>query len=222
VMLAVMFLAFVAGVIGMVSAFGRIANPARYYTVRDLVVVVIVISLFAAIVVPVLQPTLFNYSNPSGICSGSGGNQTPCNSFWGSLSGSGETLNWGSDVGWYLAVATAVLLISAVFVWRSSSSEPWGRGPATSPTAPAMSPGVAGYPPGLGTVALSPSYLGAAPGVQQPSQFPQPSGAPQQTRVVPSEAGPATWARYCPSCGMGNMRAAGFCQKCGKPLPSPP
>ena len=34
----------------------------------------------------------------------------------------------------------------------------------------------------------------------------------------PSGANPGS-ERYCPACGAGNLRAAGFCQRCGKPLP---
>lgn len=32
---------------------------------------------------------------------------------------------------------------------------------------------------------------------------------------------PGSAERYCPYCGQGNLRAATFCQRCGKPLPPP-
>ena len=35
-------------------------------------------------------------------------------------------------------------------------------------------------------------------------------------------APPSGAERYCPACGGGNIRSAGFCQQCGRPLPLPP
>jgi hypothetical protein len=44
----------------------------------------------------------------------------------------------------------------------------------------------------------------------------------RQAAVQPQDPRPeppaATADQYCPSCGMGNARAAAFCQKCGRPL----
>ncbi len=48
---------------------------------------------------------------------------------------------------------------------------------------------------------------GGGAGVAPPSSTPPPAPA----------AGAAE--RFCPSCGAGNARSAGFCAKCGKPLP---
>jgi hypothetical protein len=48
-----------------------------------------------------------------------------------------------------------------------------------------------------------------------PAQYsPGPQYAPPASATPQAE-------RYCPVCGMGNPRAAAFCQKCGKPLPPP-
>jgi type II secretory pathway pseudopilin PulG len=52
-----------------------------------------------------------------------------------------------------------------------------------------------------------------------PTYGPPPSAPPPQPTSSPPTA---TAERYCPACGMGNTRVAGFCQKCGKPLPPPP
>jgi hypothetical protein len=55
-----------------------------------------------------------------------------------------------------------------------------------------------------------------ASGRQVPSQYSATGPyAPSQPLAIPID-------RYCPSCGMGNARAAFYCQRCGKPLPPPP
>jgi hypothetical protein len=197
-----MVLAIVAGIIGLVAGFQRISNAARYFTLRNLMVLLVVISLVSVVIVPVLQPTLFNNSNPS-TCNGLGGINSPCNSFWGSATANGEQLSWGSDVGWYLAIATVVLLLSAAFVWRAAYSEPWGQGPTYGLVSP--------IPP-AGLVTNSPTG---------PIYFP-PVVYTQPPLPAPSAPPPAIAERYCPRCGGGNAKADAFCQKCGKPLPPPP
>lgn len=46
----------------------------------------------------------------------------------------------------------------------------------------------------------------------------QPSYPPPYQPTPPSNVGVAE--RYCPSCGAGNLRASGYCHKCGQPLPA--
>ncbi len=50
---------------------------------------------------------------------------------------------------------------------------------------------------------------GAQPAWSAPAQAAPSAGAPA----------PAAAERFCPACGAGNAKAAGFCAKCGKPLP---
>ncbi|MGA7923512.1 MAG: hypothetical protein WCA77_06005 [Thermoplasmata archaeon] len=128
--LVVLILALVVAAIGVLAATWHIRNPARHRLIMLLIVVLFVISLIAIILVPVAQP-----SSTTG-CAGSG--QTVCNSFWGSASGGGLSTMWGASAGWYLAIASAVVLVAALFVWRSSSSEPWPVGPASVHAAPTM------------------------------------------------------------------------------------
>jgi hypothetical protein len=200
--IVLMILALLAAFIGIAASLGRISNATRYYTIRNLVIVLIIISLFLVIIVPVLQPTLFHNSNPSGICMANGGVQTPCNSFWGSVTSDGEKLNWGSDVGWYLAIATVVLLFVGTFVWRSAYSETWGRATTSVP---------------ISVVGSAGSYASSGGPQYQPTAA---LGSVSAPAVQLQSASPAE--RYCPSCGTGNARAFAFCQKCGMALPPPP
>lgn len=197
--LVVLILALVAGIIGVVASFSRTVNPARYYTVRNLLVVTLILATFATVLVPTLQPTLFHNSNPSDLCSSSSGTQTPCNSFWGSLSAGGESSTWGSDLGWYLSLATVVLSVGGLFVWRAGRQEPWGSRDLLVPNFPSSR-----YPEG-GFLA-SPTHLTQT----------QPTAGPS----VISSSGAAS-GRFCPSCGAGNEADYSFCQRCGKRLPTP-
>jgi hypothetical protein len=64
--------------------------------------------------------------------------------------------------------------------------------------------------------------------ISKPAPAPVMSAQPQTVYYVTSPPQPIpppptpAAERYCQSCGMGNARAAAFCQKCGKPLPTPP
>jgi len=60
--------------------------------------------------------------------------------------------------------------------------------------------------------------------VQQPPPYTQaqPVFAQQPTAYVPQPPAPQGTERYCPSCGAGNAKVAGFCTRCGRPLPPPP
>jgi hypothetical protein len=62
-----------------------------------------------------------------------------------------------------------------------------------------------------------PQPLYAAP----PGQDPPPGYYPPAAGPVYSPPAAAPAERYCPACGTGNARAAGFCTRCGKPLPRP-
>lgn len=120
-------LALVAAFLSLLAAMGRIRNPARHATVRNVLVAVAAISVFVAIALPTLQPTLFqNAVGQTTICTGiPGGGGSPCNSFWGSASGSGEAVSWGADQGWYLALTTVFLAVAGSVLWRWSTEDPW-------------------------------------------------------------------------------------------------
>jgi hypothetical protein len=128
--MAVMVLCFIAGIVTLLAALGKVRNPARHSTLRNTLVVPLYILLVLVVIVPVLQPSLIDRDSP-GLCSDLGTKATPCNSFWGSVHPSGGSSEWGADVGWYLAVSAVVLLIAAIVVWWWSADEAWG-GPAST------------------------------------------------------------------------------------------
>jgi hypothetical protein len=91
-------------------------------------------------------------------------------------------------------------------------SPAWQTRPAAGQPEPAIPPGVLSPPP---DAASSPT---------SPSAGPPPASAPSGPYAAspPPGAGettPPVSERYCPACGAGNARVAGFCQKCGAPLP---
>lgn len=170
---------FAGMVLGYMGAFGTFRSRA-YLRITLLLTI---ISFAGAALLPVLvalaQPAAFNadgsaFGGAGG--SGCGTGSSPCNSFWGSLSAGGTTLSWGADVGWYLSVAAAVLLLVALLQLFTTRRQPYTRDEvwAASPHAAA---------PPAPVVWAPPSPPGAAPvgGAAPP--------APQQT------------AGYCPRCG---------------------
>lgn len=75
-----------------------------------------------AVLVPVLQPVLFRSDNPSGACTASPA-AGPCRSFWGTTHAGGESSVWGAGAGWWLDVASAVLVALALVAWASAVRE---------------------------------------------------------------------------------------------------
>jgi len=199
IVLVVLIIALAAGIIGFVTSLSRNSSPARYRTVRNLIVVAFVLSAFAAVLVPTLQAYLFHSANPSGICSSTGGTQTPCNSFWGSLSSDGESATWGSDIGWYLALATTILSLGGLFVWQAGKDEAWSRSPYSSQGGLPMGSSDGGY--------LSHPTHVTSPSYQSP---------PAETASQPAVGTPS---RFCPACGAANSSSYSFCQRCGRQLP---
>ncbi|MGC2289583.1 MAG: hypothetical protein WA688_06980 [Thermoplasmata archaeon] len=125
--IVILVLSMIVGILGVLASFGRLPYPTRLRP-RYLVVALLLIALVAAALVPVAQPMLIH---------GCGAGPSECSSFWGTASGSGETTVWGANVGWYLTVATVVLLGAALFIWGPSASQAWGTAPAVPAIAPA-------------------------------------------------------------------------------------
>jgi len=138
--LALMVLALIAGILGVIGSLNRIRNPIRKGTVRGIVITVLVVSLALTIIVPAVQP--YALSKSSGGCAPGWNPQSPCDSFWGSGSQSGTSYTWGADAGFYLMVVTVVLLVAALVFWVRAWSEPWGippvGGAGTTPPAPGI------------------------------------------------------------------------------------
>lgn len=104
----------VAGVLGVLTSRHVFARPRRGL-VLTLGAVFFLVTILVVLLVASDQPSLFDSANPSGMCTGLGSSNSPCTSFWGSLSASGDTATWGPGTGWYLAlVAGSVALIGTV------------------------------------------------------------------------------------------------------------
>jgi len=188
--IVVMAIAFIAGIIGVILAVAKSRSQSTSRAFLGLSTVVIVVSLVAVLLVALAQPSIIA-QHPAGSCGGYPGVKTPCNSFWGSVSGNGETVTWGADVGWYLEIVALVLGIAAFVVWRLSRPEPIEA-------------------PGAPVAAAVPSAVSTG--------VPVPAVTPPASVVETPPAAPVS-ERYCPACGARNLRASAFCESCGKPLP---
>ncbi len=131
------------------------------------------------------QPGAFNADSTSGFGgSGCGNSPNPCTAFWGSVSAGGSTISWGADVGWYLAIAAAVLLLVAFIQLWSTRKMPYTRDEvaAASPYAMSAPAPPAGSPaPPIGQcasrgtpVAPPPSASSVLPQVWQPDDVCRP------------------------------------------------
>lgn len=119
-------LALLGAILATVGALGRIRNPSRFASIRNLTILAVVLEIGLVVVVPIVQPIAFHASSPPSGCSTAGGVGTPCKSFWGSVQSGGATVTWGADAGWYVSVAAVVFLLAAAVVWIASRREEWG------------------------------------------------------------------------------------------------
>jgi hypothetical protein len=142
-------LATLAGFLGAIlcylGAFGSLKSR-KFLPVSLLITL---ISFVAALITPILaavgQPGAFNSDSSSGFgATGCGPSPNPCTAFWGSMSEGGFTVSWGADVGWYLAIASAVLLVVAFLQLWNTRNAPYTRNEvwAASMTAPTATSGV--------------------------------------------------------------------------------
>jgi hypothetical protein len=121
----------------------------------------------------------------------------------------------GILIGFLLFIVGVVVLTPRLRTLQRAQGQPQPPGPPSpllQPPAQAVPPGVYGQPP----VAPLPSTFPPAPAVASPTQAPP---SPASSSTVPSTS---VAERYCPACGAGNARSAGFCQKCGALLPPSP
>ena len=158
--------------------------------------------------------------------SGSAG-ASPANSFWGSSSTG--SASWGAGAGWYLALASLILLSGVIVVlpWINRRSRPAparpispGSGESTyvrreymsGPPAPAVRGPVAVAPP---VRTSSPTML-TPTAVTPPPVRPGPAPAEPTAPTVPPEieAEPVP----CTYCGTPNPAKARICSYCQRPL----
>jgi len=137
--LTLLVLALITGALAVFGSLNRIPSLNRKGTVRGLVITVLLISLAVTVIVPTVQP--YTLSKSSGGCAAGWSPQSPCSSFWGAGTQSGTSYTWGADAGFYLMVATVVLLVAALVYWVRAWSEPWGRPPVRIGGAVATTPG---------------------------------------------------------------------------------
>jgi membrane protein implicated in regulation of membrane protease activity len=223
----------VGGLLGVAGAGLLIAAGSRGRSGSSLATLLIVLAFAMAIAGPVAtfiyQPSELSADSYNAGSTNTGG-PGPMSTFFGSESVSGGTASWGPALGWYLSIVVFVLLIvSLAIVPSSSREEPRTSGASSQPAGPGY--GAYAAPPG--------SQYGSQPPPAQ-SDYPQyaPVPPPPQTYYQPpSQVGtppppPPTPAppprqpgspdeRFCPACGMGNLRASRYCERCGSPLPPP-
>ncbi len=177
--LAIGLIATIAGFAGMVLSVAGALGWFRSRRFLPITLLFTLVSFLGAAVLPALvaagQPGAFNSDGTAGFGSAScGASPNPCTSFWNSVSNAGVTVSWGADVGWYLAIAAAVLLILAfLFLWTTRKL-PYTREElnATPTSLPAS---------------MAPSS-GAVPSEPVPAS-------------ITSAEAPASTASYCPKCG---------------------
>lgn len=149
-------------------------------------------------------------SFPSGSSfSGSGSGATPATSFWGS-NGAG-TESWGAGAGWYLALASLIVLVVAIVLLmiasrRGAPATPERRTRAAVAPAPVAPRGYTPPPP-----AVAPSGPNAAGSLVTSSS--KAASAP-----VASEAADAPGTIACPACGTPNLAKARSCSYCQRSL----
>ncbi len=180
--LGVLVLATLAGFAAVVLGYLGAVGSFRSRVFLRVTLILTVISAGSAILLPALvagaQPSSFTADGTTfgGMAgAGCGTGTTPCNSFWGSVTAGGTTVSWGADVGWYLSVAAAVLLVLALVELLLTRKAPYTQaevGGVPGSTSPAAG--------GSGPAASAPA---AAPGASAAAAPPQGAGA------------------YCPRCG---------------------
>jgi hypothetical protein len=193
--------AFAGMTLGFASASGTLRLRRPVGVADSLTTLSFVFALVLPILVVFAQPWAYN-TDTSTAGASCGGGSNPCNSFWGSAASGGTTATWGADVGWYLVVVASILLLGALVLFWASDPPLHTRdeilGASPQDATPQVDPPVPMSPPSTQNVA-------------QPTVFKEPALTPA---LPPS-------VRFCPFCGTPNDREYSYCQKCGKPLPSP-
>lgn len=173
--LGLVLLASLAGFAGMFLGYLGAFGSFRSRIWMRITLILTFVSFLGAVGLPILvaadQPSAFTADGaaigaPGG--SGCGTGTNPCNSFWGSASAGGINTSWGADIGWYLAVAAAVLLLLALIQLLMTRSQPytrdevWAASPQGPPPSAAVAPSSAPAPtPASGAVSAAPQAPGA-------------------------------------------------------------
>ena len=179
--LGIGLLATVAGLVSVVLSYLGAFAVFKSRRILPFTLVITLISLASAAILPGLvalgQPGAFNADNTSGFGrSACGPSPSPCTGFWGSVSAGGSTVSWGADVGWYLAIVAAVLLLVGLLLLWTVRKMPYTRYEARATSA---------Y---MATVPAGPNADSA-------------SSSPGSPAPVAPAGMPASTSAYCPRCG---------------------
>jgi hypothetical protein len=179
--LAIGIIATIGGFVGMILSYIGAFGGFKSRKFLPVTILLTLISLVGAISAPAVvvagQPGAFNSDNTSAFGGmGCGASPNPCTSFWNSVTTAGVTVSWGADVGWYFAVAAAVLLLVAFLLLWSTRKMPYTR---TELGAAGTLPNMVQLSGGGTSAPISPPTSGAG-GVATP---------------------PASTASLCPRCG---------------------
>jgi hypothetical protein len=150
------------------------------------------------------------------------GGPSPTNSFWGSSHLGATSASWGAGVGWYCAIAAALLLLGALLALLAQARSARDEGALRAPVRVAVSATVVAAPLGAeaGTESEPPSE---APSDRVPAStggFRAPPSATPRVRPAPVSSGPSTAGATvaCPACGFENSAKSRNCSYCQRPL----
>ncbi len=157
--LAAAALALLGGALALATESHRLRGGARGHGVTALGLVAFLLATAMVAGVVLEQPGQYAAADPGGECSGPSTNavQSPCNSFWGSISGGNATATWGGALGWDLALAGAILAGVGGAMWWAGLENPWERDPEGLRLFSPARPG------GAGPAATSPGIAPAVP-----------------------------------------------------------
>ncbi len=135
--LAVGVVATVAGFVAMLLSYLGALNAFKTRRFQPITFLFGFIAFVGAAALPAAvaggQPGAFNADSTSGFGgAGCGASPNPCTSFWNSISTGGVTVSWGADVGWYLSVIAAVLLLVGLLILWNKRKMPYTRDEETA------------------------------------------------------------------------------------------
>ena len=224
-----------AAIIAVLSAMGRRTGWWQRSGSFILVFVAVFATLIATVAVVTAQPGAFG---PNSTFQGLGpGNASPTTSFWGT--DAAGTASWGAGIGWYLALASGVLLVVITVLLvvlgharlrvperetRSAAPvAPTLHGYTPPPTAAPYARPVATRPPILSPTRVTPRP--SAPTASVPAArregadaYPEaPAGGAPLPVPRPVPAAPQATLE-CPNCGTTNLAKSRTCSYCQRPL----
>jgi hypothetical protein len=148
----------------------------------------------------------------SGFGAGASGSASPSSSFWGTNNAG----SWGAGIGWYLALASVLLILVTIVLTMilSRTSLPVTEPRTRTATAPTLTASRGYTPPPIATSAARPSVT------RQPIYNPPPAATPPPTPVPVATPEPVESQEMipCSFCGTSNPARARTCAYCQRSL----